>query len=33
MTTASGSLTYQDGIAWLVLDDPAKKVNTLSTRL
>ncbi|MEA2560243.1 MAG: 3-hydroxyacyl-CoA dehydrogenase / enoyl-CoA hydratase / 3-hydroxybutyryl-CoA epimerase [Acidobacteriota bacterium] len=33
MTTASGSLTYEDGIAWLVLDDPAKKVNTLSTRL
>jgi 3-hydroxyacyl-CoA dehydrogenase/enoyl-CoA hydratase/3-hydroxybutyryl-CoA epimerase len=32
-TTASGSLTSQDGIAWLVLDDPAKKVNTLSTRL
>ncbi|HEX5715424.1 MAG TPA: 3-hydroxyacyl-CoA dehydrogenase NAD-binding domain-containing protein [Thermoanaerobaculia bacterium] len=32
-TTASGSLTYEDGIAWLVLDDPAKKVNTLSTRL
>jgi len=23
----------EDGIAWLVLDDPAKKVNTLSTRL
>ncbi len=33
MTTASGSLTYENGIAWLVLDDPAKKVNTLSTRL
>jgi 3-hydroxyacyl-CoA dehydrogenase/enoyl-CoA hydratase/3-hydroxybutyryl-CoA epimerase len=33
MTTASGSLTHEDGIAWLVLDDPAKKVNTLSTRL
>ena len=32
-TTASGSLTHEDGIAWLVLDDPAKKVNTLSTRL
>ena len=32
-TTASGSLTFEDGIAWLVLDDPAKKVNTLSTRL
>jgi 3-hydroxyacyl-CoA dehydrogenase/enoyl-CoA hydratase/3-hydroxybutyryl-CoA epimerase len=32
-TAASGSLTQDDGIAWLVLDDPAKKVNTLSTRL
>ena len=32
-TTPSGSLTYENGIAWLVLDDPAKKVNTLSTRL
>jgi 3-hydroxyacyl-CoA dehydrogenase/enoyl-CoA hydratase/3-hydroxybutyryl-CoA epimerase len=31
---APGSLTYDSqGIAWLVLDDPAKKVNTLSTRL
>jgi 3-hydroxyacyl-CoA dehydrogenase/enoyl-CoA hydratase/3-hydroxybutyryl-CoA epimerase len=31
---APGSLTFDDqGIAWLVLDDPAKKVNTLSTRL
>ena len=29
----SGSLTSEDGISWLVLDDPAKKVNTLSTRL
>jgi 3-hydroxyacyl-CoA dehydrogenase/enoyl-CoA hydratase/3-hydroxybutyryl-CoA epimerase len=28
-----GSLTYAEGIAWLVLDDPAKKVNTLSSRL
>lgn len=33
MTTETGSLTLEDGIAWLVLDDPAKKVNTLSTRL
>ena len=33
MTAASGSLTQEDGIAWLVLDDPTKKVNTLSTRL
>ena len=32
-TTAPGSLTVEDGIAWLVLDDPAKKVNTLSSRL
>ncbi|HWM93677.1 MAG TPA: 3-hydroxyacyl-CoA dehydrogenase NAD-binding domain-containing protein [Thermoanaerobaculia bacterium] len=32
-TTASGSLTHENGITWLVLDDPAKKVNTLSTRL
>lgn len=32
-TTPSGSLTSENGIAWLVLDDPAKKVNTLSTRL
>lgn len=31
--TPSGSLTLEEGIAWLVLDDPAKKVNTLSTRL
>jgi len=29
-----GSLTYDgQGLAWLVLDDPAKKVNTLSTRV
>ncbi|HEY3492822.1 MAG TPA: 3-hydroxyacyl-CoA dehydrogenase NAD-binding domain-containing protein, partial [Solirubrobacterales bacterium] len=28
-----GSLSLDNGIAWLVLDDPAKKVNTLSTRL
>lgn len=33
-SAAPGSLTFDDqGIAWLVLDDPAKKVNTLSTRL
>ena len=32
--SAPGSLTYDDqGLAWLVLDDPAKKVNTLSSRL
>jgi 3-hydroxyacyl-CoA dehydrogenase/enoyl-CoA hydratase/3-hydroxybutyryl-CoA epimerase len=31
--TPFGSLTSAEGIAWLVLDDPAKKVNTLSTRL
>jgi 3-hydroxyacyl-CoA dehydrogenase/enoyl-CoA hydratase/3-hydroxybutyryl-CoA epimerase len=31
--TPSGSLITEDGISWLVLDDPAKKVNTLSTRL
>jgi len=28
-----GSLSYAGGIAWLVLDDPGKKVNTLSSRL
>lgn len=28
-----GSLIYEDRLAWLVLDDPAKKVNTLSSRL
>jgi len=28
-----GRLTVTDGIAWLVLDDPEKKVNTLSTRI
>ena len=28
-----GALAFEDGIAWLRLDDPAKKVNTLSTRL
>src|SRR5688500_3785433 len=32
-TETTGPLTYEDGIAWLVLDDPAKKVNTRSTRL
>jgi 3-hydroxyacyl-CoA dehydrogenase / enoyl-CoA hydratase / 3-hydroxybutyryl-CoA epimerase len=34
LATAPGSLTIDaDGLAWLVLDDPSKKVNTLSTRL
>ena len=28
-----GSLRFEDGIAWVVLDDPAKKVNTLSSRM
>ena len=28
-----GALAMEDGIAWLRLDDPGKKVNTLSTRL
>jgi 3-hydroxyacyl-CoA dehydrogenase/enoyl-CoA hydratase/3-hydroxybutyryl-CoA epimerase len=28
-----GALAFEDGIAWLRLDDPGKKVNTLSTRL
>ena len=28
-----GALAIEDGIAWLRLDDPGKKVNTLSTRL
>src|SRR3954465_3962081 len=28
-----GVLALEDGIAWLRLDDPGKKVNTLSTRL
>jgi 3-hydroxyacyl-CoA dehydrogenase / enoyl-CoA hydratase / 3-hydroxybutyryl-CoA epimerase len=28
-----GRLTVVEGVAWLVLDDPAKKVNTLSSRL
>ncbi len=32
MSAAPGHLTIEDGVAWLVLDDPAKKVNTLSTR-
>lgn len=27
-----GRLEIRDGVAWLVLDDPAKKVNTLSSR-
>ncbi|HEX2225048.1 MAG TPA: 3-hydroxyacyl-CoA dehydrogenase NAD-binding domain-containing protein [Thermoanaerobaculia bacterium] len=30
---APGWVTYEEGIAWLWLDDPAKKVNTLSSRL
>jgi 3-hydroxyacyl-CoA dehydrogenase/enoyl-CoA hydratase/3-hydroxybutyryl-CoA epimerase len=33
MATAPGSLTLDSqGFAWLLLDDPGKKVNTLSTR-
>jgi 3-hydroxyacyl-CoA dehydrogenase/enoyl-CoA hydratase/3-hydroxybutyryl-CoA epimerase len=28
-----GALAFEDGIAWLRLDDPGKKVNTLSMRL
>lgn len=30
---APGRLTIEDGVAWLVLDDPAKRVNTLSSRM
>ncbi|MFL6196870.1 MAG: 3-hydroxyacyl-CoA dehydrogenase NAD-binding domain-containing protein, partial [Thermoanaerobaculia bacterium] len=30
---APGALAFDDGIAWLRLDDPGKKVNTLSTRI
>ncbi|HUO87050.1 MAG TPA: enoyl-CoA hydratase-related protein, partial [Thermoanaerobaculia bacterium] len=30
---APGRLERRDGLAWLVFDDPAKRVNTLSTRL
>lgn len=30
---APGALAFEDGIAWLRLDDPEKKVNTLSTRI
>ncbi|HEY0512170.1 MAG TPA: 3-hydroxyacyl-CoA dehydrogenase NAD-binding domain-containing protein [Thermoanaerobaculia bacterium] len=30
---APGSLDFENGIAWLRLDDPEKKVNTLSNRL
>ncbi len=33
VAAAPGSLTRVDGLAWLVLDDPAKKLNTLSSRL
>ncbi len=33
-SSAPGSLTYDGlGLAWLVLDDPTKKVNTLSARI
>ena len=28
-----GRLVIEDGVAWLVLDDPAKRVNTLSSRM
>jgi enoyl-CoA hydratase/carnithine racemase len=28
-----GHLTVDHGVAWLVLDDPAKRVNTLSRRM
>ena len=28
-----GALAFEEGIAWLRLDDPGKRVNTLSTRL
>jgi 3-hydroxyacyl-CoA dehydrogenase/enoyl-CoA hydratase/3-hydroxybutyryl-CoA epimerase len=30
---APGALAFDDGIAWLRLDDPGKKVNTLSSRI
>ncbi|MFP3940442.1 MAG: 3-hydroxyacyl-CoA dehydrogenase NAD-binding domain-containing protein [Thermoanaerobaculia bacterium] len=29
---AAGTLTIEDGVAWLTLDDPDKRVNTLSSR-
>lgn len=29
---AAGTLTIEDGVAWLALDDPDKRVNTLSSR-
>ena len=32
-TAAPGRLTFEDGLAWLVFDDPGKRVNTLSSRL
>jgi len=32
-TPPCGALAIEDGIAWLRLDDPGKRVNTLSTRL
>ncbi|HXU44552.1 MAG TPA: hypothetical protein VN783_03440, partial [Thermoanaerobaculia bacterium] len=30
--SAPGRLVSEDGLAWLVLDDPGKKVNVLSAR-
>src|SRR6185436_5842089 len=30
---APGSLTLIDGVAWLLLDEPGRRVNTLSSRL
>jgi 3-hydroxyacyl-CoA dehydrogenase/enoyl-CoA hydratase/3-hydroxybutyryl-CoA epimerase len=33
VSSAPGSLTFVDGVAWLLLDEPGKKVNTLSSRL
>jgi 3-hydroxyacyl-CoA dehydrogenase/enoyl-CoA hydratase/3-hydroxybutyryl-CoA epimerase len=32
-SSAPGRLDVEDGVAWLTLDDPGKKVNTLSSRL
>lgn len=32
-STTPGHLSFYDGFAWLVLDEPGKKVNTLSSRL
>jgi 3-hydroxyacyl-CoA dehydrogenase / enoyl-CoA hydratase / 3-hydroxybutyryl-CoA epimerase len=31
--SAPGTLTLEAGVAWLVLDDPEKRVNTLSSRM